>query len=79
MGGNEPASLLRLESMTEGPCVQVMHHGPYDKEDATIAGMHKFVRDKGLSLTGRHHEIYLNNPNTTAPEDLRTILRQPVK
>lgn len=29
-------------------------------------------------MTGRHHEIYLSDPRRTAPERLRTILRQPV-
>ena len=29
-------------------------------------------------MTGRHHEIYLNDARRTDPEKLRTILRQPV-
>jgi len=28
---------------------------------------------------GRHHEIYLGDPRTSAPEKLRTILRQPIE
>ena len=32
-----------------------------------------------LRLTGKHHEIYLSDPRKTAPEKLRTILRQPVQ
>ena len=27
---------------------------------------------------GKHHEIYLGDPNRTAPERLKTIIRQPV-
>jgi hypothetical protein len=30
-------------------------------------------------MTGHHHEIYLSDPRRTAPEKLRTILRQPVE
>jgi hypothetical protein len=30
-------------------------------------------------MTGRHHEIYLTDPRRSAPERLRTILRQPVE
>jgi hypothetical protein len=26
----------------------------------------------------KHHEIYLNDPRRTAPEKLKTILRQPM-
>jgi hypothetical protein len=32
-----------------------------------------------LTFNGRHHEIYLSDPRRTAPEKLRTILRQPVR
>jgi hypothetical protein len=27
---------------------------------------------------GKHHEIYLTDPQRTAPERMRTIIRQPV-
>lgn len=40
--------------------------------------LHAHVAEAGLHLTGRHHEIYLSDPRRTAPERLRTILRQPV-
>jgi hypothetical protein len=32
-----------------------------------------------LAKNGHHHEIYLNDPRKTAPEKLKTILREPVK
>lgn len=59
---------------------QVLHVGPYDAEGPLIAEMHDTViPDAGYALTGRHHEIYLSDPRKTAPEKLRTILRQPVR
>ena len=70
---------VKLETITEGKCVQVLHVGPYATEPATIAAMKALAKAKGLSLTGKHHEIYLGDPNKTAPEKLKTILRQPVK
>lgn len=70
---------IKLETLTEGRCVQVLHVGPYDQEDATIAAMMDFAKEKGLTLNGPHHEIYLSDPNRTEPAKLRTILRQPVK
>ncbi|MDO5503028.1 MAG: GyrI-like domain-containing protein [Actinomycetia bacterium] len=72
--------LLRLESLTEGLCVQTLHIGPYDDEGPVLAELHdRFLPDEGLELTGRHHEIYLSDPRRAAPEKLRTILRQPVE
>ena len=71
---------VRLESLSEGLCVQTLHIGPYDDEAETLARMHdEFIPAHGLTMTGRHHEIYLSDRRRTAPEKLRTILRQPVR
>ncbi len=71
--------LLRVETLDEGLCVQTLHVGPYDAEGPVLEEMHHaFIPDHGLRMTGRHHEIYLGDPRRTAPERLRTILRQPV-
>jgi hypothetical protein len=73
-----PLSAVRLEKFAEGRCAQLMHIGPYAAEGPNIARLHEFVAEKGLQLRGKHHELYLGDPNRTAPENLRTILRQPV-
>lgn len=71
---------IRFDSFTEGPAVQVLHVGPYDAEGPTIARMHeKFMPENGYRPRGSHHEIYLSDARRTAPERLRTILRQPVE
>ncbi len=69
---------LRLETRTEGRCVQVLHVGPYDAEGPTIARLHDELSAHGLVPTGPHHEVYLSDPRRTDPARLRTILRQPV-
>lgn len=69
---------LRTEVFAEGPCAQLMHIGPYAEERATIERLHAGIADAGLRPTGRHHELYLGDPRRSAPERLRTILRQPV-
>lgn len=70
---------LRLEKMTEGQCVQMLHIGPYENECGTIEKMFAFMQEQGLACEGRHHEIYLSDPRRTQPEKLKTILRHPVK
>ena len=76
-----PPALARLHVLTweEGPSAQVLHVGPYDAEPATIASLHRAIADAGLRPRGCHHEIYLGDPNRSAPERLRTIIRQPVE
>ncbi|WP_285732633.1 GyrI-like domain-containing protein [Nocardiopsis sp. ATB16-24] len=78
---NRPTRLedVRMESLAEGRCVQTLHVGPFDEEADVLSAMHDaFIPDNGLRMTGRHHEIYLSDLRRTAPERLRTILRQPV-
>ena len=70
---------VRLEELTEGACVQMLHTGPYDREGETVAVMRAAADKAGLGFEGRHHEIYLSDPRRVAPEKLRTILRQPVR
>jgi hypothetical protein len=74
-------SRVRLESFAEGWAAQILHRGPYVDEGPTIERLHRFIREQGYTFDGRwqkHHEIYLSDPTRTAPERLKTILRQPV-
>lgn len=76
----EPPASLRFEPFDEGLSVQVMHVGPYSAEAPTIARLHaEFLPANGLVENGHHHEIYLSDPSRTAPEKLKTIIRQPVR
>ena len=72
------ADRIRVERFDEGLCAQLMHHGPYAVEGPSIVRLHGFAAARGLRLRGRHHEIYLSDPRRSAPEKMRTVLRQPV-
>ncbi|MBA9001839.1 GyrI-like domain-containing protein [Thermomonospora cellulosilytica] len=78
--GDCPAARrVQLVTFTEGRCVQIMHHGPFEDEPRSLALMYELMEREGLVPSGLHHEIYLSDLRTTAPGDLRTILRQPVR
>lgn len=70
---------LRLEVYEEGRAAQIMHIGPYADEAPTIEKLHAFIHDQGYKLRGKHHEIYIGDPNRSAPEKLKTIIRQPIE
>jgi hypothetical protein len=70
-------SRARFERYHEGLCAQVMHTGPYSAEGPTIAGLHDFIAAQGCARSGKHHEIYLSDVRRTAPEKLKTAIRQP--
>ncbi|OSM01760.1 GyrI-like domain-containing protein [Magnetofaba australis] len=69
---------MRFESLHEGPSAQILHVGPYSAEAPTIEGLHAFIAEQGRQRRGKHHEIYLNDARRTAPEKLKTLIRQPV-
>ena len=70
---------LRLERFAGGLAAQVLHVGPYSAEGPTIARLHAFIAEQGRELAGQHHEIYLSDPRRSAPEKLKTIIRQPMR
>jgi hypothetical protein len=71
---------VRFASYAEGTSVQILHVGSYDDEGPVLADLHReYLPEHGLTFNGRHHEVYLSDPRRTAPEKLRTILRQPVR
>jgi len=68
-----------LHILEEGTCVQTLYIGSYNDEAPTIEAMHKFASDQGYRLEGKHHELYFSDPRKTAPEKLKTIIRQPIR
>jgi len=82
--GDTPAlQRIRLEELTEGLCMQVMHVGPYADEPATVERMRAFAAENGfedlVGLGGKHHEIYMGDPRKANPAKLRTVLRHPIR
>ena len=69
---------LRLESLTEGRCAQILHVGPFSEEGPTIERLHAFITERS-ALRGKHHEIYLSDLRRTEPAKWKTIVRQPME
>jgi len=76
----KPAAIdrVRLESLEEGRGAQVLHRGPFSAERPTLQLLYDFIRVEGFMPVGKHHEIYLTDPQRTTPDRMRTIIRQPV-
>ncbi|WBW96366.1 GyrI-like domain-containing protein [Oceanirhabdus sp. W0125-5] len=71
-------SKIRFESLDEGLVAQIIHIGPYSEEMPTIEKLHNFIEENGYIKVGNHHEIYLSDPRKAAPQNLKTIIRQPI-
>ncbi|MGB3714616.1 MAG: GyrI-like domain-containing protein [Candidatus Promineifilaceae bacterium] len=77
-GESAALSSARFDRFHEGLSIQIMHIGPYSEEPATIEKMSAFAEENGLTLRGKHHEIYIGDPRRAKPENLKTVLRHPV-
>ena len=88
MGEEMPASTLRdanllslqaselIRSVGSGPSIQALHLGSYRDVGDTIGKLNRFAAANRYDLVGPHHEIYLTDPRSTSPAELRTIVRQ---
>lgn len=74
------AEYLTIE---EGLCVQIMHHGAFDEEPATVALMDEYLAaneyENDFTESRLHHEIYLSDARKVAPEKWRTVIRHPIR
>ena len=70
-------------TLEEGLCVQCMHRGSFDDEPATLELIHSYIDNNDLltdiSESRRHHEIYLSDPRKCKAENIKTVLRIPVR
>lgn len=68
-----------VSSWTEWECIQTLHCGPYTEIMTSVDFLRKEAKKQWYDLTGRHHEIYLNDSRRTKPDYLETIVRYQVK
>jgi len=76
-------SVAEFLPIEEGLCVQIMHHGAFDDEPATVAIMDEYLKENGyendFSDTRLHHEIYMTDARKVPAEKWKTVIRHPIK
>ncbi|HYF92963.1 MAG TPA: GyrI-like domain-containing protein [Symbiobacteriaceae bacterium] len=70
---------IKYQRLVEGTAAQLLHVGSFATERSNIDRLHGFIEQHGYRPRGLHHEVYLSDFKRTAPEKLKTILRQPVE
>ena len=76
---NPALDKARFERFHEGLSIQIMHIGPYADEPRSLAKMSEYAQENRYEYRGRHHEIYIGDPRRAKPENLKTVLRYPVR
>lgn len=60
-----------------------MHKGSFNDEPKTIALMDEYIKEMGYEkdITNKrmHHEIYLSDPRKCKEENMKTVIRHPIK
>lgn len=55
-----------------GKFAACVHIGPYSAIESAYQALSKWMDEQGLEMGGPAYEFYLNDPENTAPEDLKT-------
>lgn len=76
--GSREAERIRLVKKPRQRFGRILHVGPYAEETKSIAQIETLLESEGLSRYAWHIEVYLSDPNRTAPEKLKTVLLVPV-
>jgi effector-binding domain-containing protein len=58
--------------------LKAVHQGPYDDLRKTYGEMEAHFREESLPVPDLSWEVYVSDPDTTAPEDLLTEIYMPV-
>jgi len=76
-------SAAEFLTIDEGLCVQIMHHGAFDDEPATVALMDAYLEANGyandFTAQRMHHEIYLSDARKVPPAKWKTVIRHPIR
>ncbi len=56
-----------------------VHTGPYEEIESAYVALAEWMNENAHEPTGEIYEFYLNDPGTTSPEELQTIIFMPVK
>ena len=71
-----------LETWEYGEVAEILHIGPYNKEEPTVNKLMNFIKEQGYEVAGLHEEEYLKGPTMAGPGDPEkylTIIRYRVK
>ena len=70
---------IKPGKLPAGRTAVTLHVGAYDKIHEAYDRLTAFVKEKGLEPAASCYEVYLNDPQDTAPEELQTEIYFPLK
>ncbi len=79
---SESGLRAEITTWTYGDVAEVLHVGPYDREEPTITKLKEFIQECGYEIVGEHEEEYIKGPGMFSKgnsEKYLTIIRYRVQ
>jgi effector-binding domain-containing protein len=76
--GIEGKDNIKVSEIPGGKSAIYHHVGPYENLPQVRAALEQWLNTNGHAISGATYEIYLNDPQTTAPENLETEIVYPL-
>lgn len=70
---------IKSGEIPPGTAATCLHKGPYDKIGSAYTALSAWLKEKGRESSGPAYEFYLNDPSTTPPEQLMTLVLFPLR
>jgi effector-binding domain-containing protein len=72
-------SSVEVKNLNPRKVVSLIHKGPYEKIAEGYEAILSYVQEKDYVITGPMMDLYLNDPNSTEPEEIMTEIQIPIK
>jgi flavin reductase (DIM6/NTAB) family NADH-FMN oxidoreductase RutF/effector-binding domain-containing protein len=76
--GIEGRDTIKVSGIPGGKAATYRHVGSYEKLPDVRTALEQWLNTNGHTISGATYEIYLNDPQTTAPENLETEIMYPL-
>ena len=69
---------IHASQLPGGRAATCLHVGPYSEVEPAYTALGQWMAENGYAPTGVAYEIYLNDPDETPPQELRTQIMFPL-
>lgn len=70
---------LEVRNLEPARVVSLVHRGSYETIGQAYQRLHGYAAEKGLVISGPMRDLYLNDPNTVAPDEIMTEVQALIK
>jgi len=69
---------IKCYELPGGRMAKILHKGPYQECGSAYEKLFSWIKENGKEIAGPTREVYLNDPNTVAKEEILTEIYAPI-